>query len=1856
MRGALHVLPVFVSADDAAAAVAQVQREEVHPIPHQSPPVPKRIGATTTRLAAILASVQSDVVCVHVEMVCMLAVAVLVMTAQICACGAEGDRATPIDLAKLQTLPRWAQDVVRSGCFEGASSRPFNKRQLDQQSVFQQTRAHENGNQKHRQLRPSDVNDVRPKKRIRQQVEVSSRRDGGSDEDADHEDDEMDADENDEYRDGDDCPPRTLFKQEERVAESVEKYSDQLSQLLDVWHQRQQSETFQRDEADLLTRAEVKSLLQTLKITHKRGMIEKFSSDMLLELMVSLDKQVLRGIGLDILGAVQLNNGDEEWKASGISARLISRMRLCLDVGICELLIISSRDVDRRVLSEEAIDNCIQMFTHVVQRLIVPCIDSSAAAALVVPADEKECNPASADESNAASPRSKMKQKGRRVSAMLNIRANRDIRAAIAPLVNVACEFIEQLSKLVVSVKLADRWILHFSSSMSALFLLEHSLHAAALQRSAMAVLRGLFLQYEPHRSLILDEIVAVMKKLPTAKRHLRTVKLPDSSSSIQMVSTLVVTIVQASASIREVEKTNASTADAKGRARLPAEPSDTGLAAELNDYKLCLADTRQSAATFVRTLVKECLKKDEDRDYRVVLENFVEDMLMMFVRPEWPGAEVLLEIFSSSLASVLHSNVAKDGRKPESQHTLTALNFLGKICTVIKKYQTAAANDVIGDDADALFVLEEHASFLKENFQDPDCENEFPESTVILKHALMVFTRSDRRANTAHDDSRRLLLARFIADVSPTPELTPAQGIEVSLWRAFWKNSPQSVVSTSKLQHPSSGFAQRLSLQLAVTREFCCSFGKLLAHVMSLLSKGAPAFRARVLKILAAVVDVDPMLMMDVAVRAAVNRCFTDEGTSVRQAAVDLVGRHVALQPLLVRCICDFVEYCEDVAFDRYFDLLAERLRDKGISVRKSVCKIFRVVLTSLAHGGGANGMTSGEDLRRKSSCMRSLVERIGDPSEEQTLKNFIIDTFQEVWFGAELASRRLSSLVGDFAEDGTVGELPPGWKPVWSRSDTADGDFGTPHSKHAGFLSPDGKVVRSLADAWSAFRTPQVKPLSVVKSQQSKSDDTPELVITIVEVIHDMPNVDWFVSLLKRLLQEDDGEKIGGIGGVRAGKDRADDVSVAKSRSEKIIEHLVECLLQLEEGTPLEGVTIEDKQMQFLACMKTLAAFCEARPLLLQPRLELILIHLRGDDNLAKSVESKVQSLVLSMADHVFAHMERVPERLVKRLETDIQQLVFRAPPSVVGPSIKCLATLSKISRKPPLLLCRLLETFYSYLQKYRDLESLVSLSADTSSSVQRALFTAGQVGGAIDLDACAVPEGEMPSLKRGSVMESLYDTFARFVRMEGNPTCAAKAAQGLGFLFLTCTRLLLQAQQDGILGFLLADSADEMKLQCLTSLTELLRFEERRLEHGFAVQRMNKLKSKRQQVQGDQEADAALIGSVMQAQIDNILALSLDKSVRIRCEAVAAIDALLTQGLVSPMQCVPMLVALETDQVVSTRDVAHSQLVVLNEKFPTLLNTALLQGIRVSHSFQQRAFGASTVFTLDKDKREYCLFGRLYSECIRPGRKNRNLFLKALVHQLADSAAGVPSFEVAPSSPSSSLSLSVKNRVEYLCYVAQLLCALPYEVEDEPLQIIYWISRYITLKLSTALDAAKELFANAGFAPDIMADEGADFLDVDAVDHLPSVQLSDAGTRSLQEECVGGYAISLLIRAKFFLKDLYRLENEKCVTYQPSASASKATDEPVQSDRVPMLRLPNVFDRVASPDDAVALSWNLFVHTWEAARDEQRQAELEVQEDVSGKVRKRSTRRRKSLAAAKHDSGLDEDDEDFVEGFAG
>ncbi|OWZ24197.1 Nipped-B [Phytophthora megakarya] len=1161
-----------------------------------------------------------------------------------------------------------------------------------------------------------------------------------------------------------------------------------------------------------------------------------------------------------------------------------------------------------------------------------------------------------------------------------------------------------------------------------------------------------------------------------------------DAQDVVQRITTLVVSIIQSCAARKFMMESDPGSLKDSVESSTPDTVTEEK-SSQNNDAVLSTLDnTRNCAKSFVRMLLRACWKKTEDRDNRLVLDNFVEDLLVMFVCPEWIGAEELLVVLSSSLASILHANISADVKNPDSHHSLAALTLTGQICTAIKRYQKKDDLNAVDYDSNDIEVIEEHIGCLREVFTGKRTGKRKrsrvsqPSSSILhqigLKHIVVMHLQ---RYNDHQSDSRTLILLKFISESKDQWGDDEANYMEQEkkLWESQWGMPVGSINSLFKATTPSSTLAVKSSLHLAVKREFCSLFDRLLAHVMALLSKGMPSLRARVMKCLRGIVDVDPMLMAEDSMQVAVERCCSDEKPSVREAAVDLIGTYVLLNPSL---------------FDKYFDVLAGRLRDKGIKVRKSVCKIFKTALISMQER--SDDAITVEELRRKSACMRCLVERVGHAAEDQGIKNFIIDTFQEVWFGSEL-STRLSHPLSDFGDGNT---LPPGWSVV-----TTVDENPAPTSlsvRGAQFVSDDGNIANSVEEAWCSYRTPMVEPASLVKTNHSKIDNSLEVVTTIVEVIHGMPNLGWFAELLKRLLAERNTTSKKQKTVMPSTKYRLDQVAIAENRSEKIIDRLVECLIGLQEGALLNGVSIGDAHQQFLSCMTALSVFCKAKPQLLAHHLETICVYLKEED-------VKVQSLSVTMINNIL-NVKRAPQSVAGRLEKDLELLVLRSPPSVVGPSIQA-------------------------------------------------------------------------------------------------------------------------------------------KLQCLISMKELLQFEEQRLGNGLATRTMNRSKSKEQQVQGDQEADASLIGNVMQAELEDMLLLSLHKVPQIRKEAVACISALITQGLVNPSQCIPNLVALETDRIPEVRDAAFSQLLELYERFRNEFRTPSIKGIQNSYAFQLSVYNNATSLGIDENKKEFCLFGRLYRKFLTWTKSHESPFLNALVKQFTDQGSVL---KLRKGKLVTANSKVFTSGLKYLCYLAQIISTLPYIVEDEPLYIIYSINRYVSLRLGPVLDDLRAIFAEAGIAPELLKDDESDLTTLSIDKYQPFSQLDGKKLVALQVYASIAFAIGLMLRLKFALKRNYQLDNDKCATYKPSTP-----DVALEAkERCPKkLLLPSV-DDLCQTDDPIKLNWNLFIVAWYAAREDQKQLDVELEEAETPKPapkRRRRSRRAVLKKKASEDDSVDEDAD--IEGFA-
>ncbi|RUS79411.1 hypothetical protein EGW08_012824, partial [Elysia chlorotica] len=180
-----------------------------------------------------------------------------------------------------------------------------------------------------------------------------------------------------------------------------------------------------------------------------------------------------------------------------------------------------------------------------------------------------------------------------------------------------------------------------------------------------------------------------------------------------------------------------------------------------------------------------------------------------------------------------------------------------------------------------------------------------------------------------------------------------------------------------AKLDYESACLVARY---LSSKRPFAQSFDIYLTQILKVLSETAVAVRTKAMKCLTAVVEADPGILARPDMQKGVHGRFLDQSTSVREAAIELVGKFILIQPDLI---------------PKYYDMLSDRILDTGISVRKRVIKIFKDIC--IEHPG----FTKIPEM-----CVK-MIRRVND---EEGIKKLVNEVFQQMWF-TPLGSREASS-----------------------------------------------------------------------------------------------------------------------------------------------------------------------------------------------------------------------------------------------------------------------------------------------------------------------------------------------------------------------------------------------------------------------------------------------------------------------------------------------------------------------------------------------------------------------------------------------------------------------------------------------------------------------------------------------------------------------------------------------------------------------------------------------------------------------------------------------------------------------------
>lgn len=188
-----------------------------------------------------------------------------------------------------------------------------------------------------------------------------------------------------------------------------------------------------------------------------------------------------------------------------------------------------------------------------------------------------------------------------------------------------------------------------------------------------------------------------------------------------------------------------------------------------------------------------------------------------------------------------------------------------------------------------------------------------------------------------------------------------------------------------------SAQWVRRCYRQVITNRYLLSCFEKILNLFCVLLSRQqSPQLRAKVLKLMTPLMKIDRSLFNRQNIRSVVCERFNDASIMVREESIKLVGINI----LNEECDVGFERQGTDSlsvdSMSWYLDGLLVRLRDKGVSVRKTVVNLLMEVLYKQPWNP------------RYSQICQCLLEVAAMPQEEASVKDNIKTALHRIWFSS--------------------------------------------------------------------------------------------------------------------------------------------------------------------------------------------------------------------------------------------------------------------------------------------------------------------------------------------------------------------------------------------------------------------------------------------------------------------------------------------------------------------------------------------------------------------------------------------------------------------------------------------------------------------------------------------------------------------------------------------------------------------------------------------------------------------------------------------------------------------------------------
>lgn len=1467
-------------------------------------------------------------------------------------------------------------------------------------------------------------------------------------------------------------------------------------------------EKFLLDLTDDLTSSQLARLVAITSRLKKKNHTHYVNTEKLKTLMILLSNQIQQQ-------TEQLKNSsyDDEENIDEDSERIrLQKFETCRDCAVTALNVMTSSNMDSRIYLEECVEAIIN-FVNVGLAIIQDTVTSPKKT--TKHSDKKSSKRALFSKNNLS-----------RLSASCS---------EVLALVN-------ELLVCKVDSTLNDSLLLSTSrAATSAFFLMDVTTTSNELQLNALNVITAIFASYKNHQTVILEELIHSIARLPTTKRNRVPYQVSSTNNeSISIFSALIMKLIQSLFTIKRHHQNGE-----KSSSQANTSQADVN---DANEYERILRSQYNSALrasyAFVSSFLRRCcgVDKKDDNDYRVLFETFVEDLMICLHKPDWSSAQLITHVLVKLLISNINPQPGRKNQQSTNQTLkLASLEHLGTICARLVKekstlpiYKREVKKALKTIDLSSLYLVHggdfkskrlRSKSMKKDGLSDSetedegegsardvDCDVEEPEILSKLDEkkfwlALLTYCQREKGISKCgrnifcaiwlKEIERRAKSQHEAANPSSVDDATSVSDEEESNGaQSFSSQRKQYSRNNNEEAQPQINGQSAEDIQADMAREF---------------------FK----------------LLMISAKRSAKAKNLTIEGTEGSQST--------SIAP-------DHAD--EDSTIDETTASNIIKLLDISLQTTQ------KLIDASLSHIVAALSSTANTNIR--SRAMKSLSHVLNDAPKECAARLLTRDDLQKA-IGASLLDQSTSvrestvELIGRFILNSQSEALIDKYYDMLTNRIMDSGVsvrkrvikilreicITYPHYPRVPEIC--SIIIKRINDEGEGIRKLVSETFTQMWFKEERSSEAivakvaciTHVVATVWSKILAETNVstgaeshfEWLHQLLSSLLK------------VKTNSDdQTNNISRRKPKTseseqnedgEVVAPEVVNVKQTLAASTQIISVLMSEKltngsqesttRADCLAAVTALWSFAKVCPMLLAHYLDVIQPFINVDKRLTL-IDLLILEKVIQIIELISPSISNPRESTLNVIETNLGKLIIQGSISVIPASVSCLSELIHRHTHNEQLANDMFKRFLRLIRQYRTNPS--TFETPMIPHILRALYTCGLLAKHFNVEDCDILYADLIHFVEVGIRQNQYQngqlSSADHIQ---DRRILLKSLEGLGFMFERSPSHMLKDSTARIYRYFMGRAIDlgpndssAASICVITNLRNYLQDEvTQEIKSASAIDWSRE--NLKEMTSSKQEDANSIQSSVIQLYLRDMLSCALSSSREIRQAAIKLIHGVHNGGHINPLSIVPSLIALSSDDDFTIRVRADHILQEIERKYSNFVNMKSKQGVLESFILNR---GKRGFHRLDTEKQRNSVYqndmqteqvqestsssqsinivaklSNLYS-VIATNRQQRRAFINSLLRYFdIQTLASAPNM-LSSDQNESRFVLSKCIHSDILMFVCDNLMFLPFNLLDEPFFLIHQIGITMSNLVSQAVSQFREILQLSSADDDDVDDE--------------------------------------------------------------------------------------------------------------------------------------------------------------------